>query len=333
MSAVAGRRPTVVVIATGGTIAMRHDPVRGGAVPALSGEDLLARAPAVSDVAAIEIQNLCNIPSDYMDPPRWIALSHAVNVALARPGVAGAVVSHGTDTIEETAWWLDLTVDSDKPVVLTGAQRNASEADSDGPRNLLHAVRVAADMRSHGHGTVVVMNAQIHAARAVTKLHTSNLDGFGSGESGLLGAVDAERMLWWRAPLRRRRVAIRAREMPYVEIVAMYGGADGAMIRAALERGARGLVVQGLGAGNVNAAMYSAIRDAISHGVAVVIATRVPDGGVAPHYGWDGGGATLVAAGAVMGDRLSPQKARILLMLLLQDGVAGQQDLQSAFDR
>jgi L-asparaginase len=323
----------VVVIATGGTIAMRNDPVRGGAVPALSGEDLLARAPAVADVAAIEVQNLCNIPSDYMDPPRWIALSQAVSVALARPGVAGAVVSHGTDTIEETAWWLDLTVDSDKPVVLTGAQRNASEADSDGPRNLLHAVRVAADMRSHGHGAVVVMNGQIHAAREVTKIHTSNLDGFGSGESGLLGAVDAERMLWWRAPRRRTRVAIGAGEMPYVEIVAMYGGADGAMIRAALERGARGLVVQGLGAGNVNPPMYTAIRDAIARGVAVVIATRVPNGGVAPHYGWDGGGATLVAAGAVMGDRLSAQKARILLMLLLQDGVAGQQDLQSAFGR
>jgi L-asparaginase len=323
----------VVVIATGGTIAMRIDPVRGAAVPTLSGEDLLARAPAVADCAAIEVQNLCNVPSDYMDPPRWSALSQAVNAALTRPEIAGAVVSHGTDTIEETAWWLDLTVDSDKPLVLTGAQRNASEVDSDGPRNLLHAVRVAADGQSQGKGAIVVMNGQIHAAREVTKIHASNLDGFGSGESGTLGAVDADRILWWRAPLRRTRIAIRAGEMPYVEIVAMYGGADGAMIRAALDRCARGLVVQGLGAGNVNSAMYAAIRDAMSHGVAVVITTRVPNGGVAPHYGWDGGGATLVAAGAVMGDRLSAQKARILLMLLLQDGVSGQRDLQAAFDR
>ena len=138
-------QPVVEFIATGGTIAMKIDPVKHAPVPAISGEDLLAMVPDVSKYARVEVNNLFNIPSDYMDPPHWIALTHAVQEALARPEVAGVVVSHGTDTLEETAWWLDLTVDSQKPIVLLGAQRNASEPDFDGPRNLLNAVRIAVD--------------------------------------------------------------------------------------------------------------------------------------------------------------------------------------------
>jgi L-asparaginase len=299
----------------------------------MSGEALLARVPELAHLAVLEVQNLSNVPSGYMDPPRWIALSAAVSAALARPGIAAVLVTHGTDTLEESAWWLDLTVASEQPVVVTGAQRNASEVDSDGPRNLLQAVRAAIDPRSRGKGTLVVMNGRIHAAREVTKIHTSNLDGFGSGEAGMLGAVDADRILWWRAPLRRAHLAIRAEQMPCVEIVPMYAGADGSMIRAALRHGARGLVVQGLGSGNVNPPMAAAIREAIARGVPVVITTRVPSGRVLPHYGSDGGGQTLVAAGAVLGNDLSAPKARIQLMLLLQQGVVGQQDLQAAFDR
>ena len=328
----AGHRPKVIVIATGGTIAMKLDPVRRAVVPAISGADLLASVPAVSQIASIEVRDLSTIPSSRMDPPRWSALSEAVSAALAQQGVAGVVVSHGTDTLEETAWWLDLTVESTRPVVLTGAQRSASEADLDGPRNLLDAVRVAIAPASHDRGTVVVMNGRIHAAREVAKLDTSSVEGFGSGPYGMLGAVDARRVVYRRAPARRAHLTIRTDAMPRVEIVTMYGGADGGLVRAALDQGARGIVVQALGAGNVNSPMYQAIREALAQGVAVVIATRVPNGGVVPHYGYEGGGATLVAAGAVMANDLSAQKARILLMLLLQDGRASSAELQAAFD-
>lgn len=323
--------PVCPLVATGGTIAMKIDPVRNAAVPAMSGEDLLATVPLVSKYAKVEVNNVSNVPSDYMDPPRWIALTSEVNRALARPEVAGVVVSHGTDTLEETAFWLDLTVNSDKPIVLIGAQRNASEPDFDGPRNLLNAVRICVDPQSRGKGAMLAMNNQINAARDVSKTNTSSVETFKSGDFGFLGIVDNDRIVYSRAPLRRLHVAIKTDTMPYVEIVAMYGGADGSLVKAAVDQGAKGIVIEGLGSGNVNAPMFDAIEKAIAKGVAVVITSRVPNGRVLPNYGFEGGGKTLVDAGAVMGDDLSPQKARILLMLLLQDGVKEQKDLQSAF--
>jgi L-asparaginase len=321
------------LIATGGTIAMKIDPVKRAPVPAISGEDLLATVPEVSKYATVEVKNVSNVPSDYMDPARWTALTREVNVALARPDVVGAIISHGTDTMEETAYWLDLTVDSDKPVILIGAQRNASESDSDGPRNLVNAVRIAIDPQSRGKGAMVAMNSQINAARDVTKTHTSSVETFKSGDFGFLGEIDFDRIVYWRSPLRRQHIAIVTDNMPYVEIVPMYGGADGYLITAALDHGAKGLVVQGLGWGNVNQPMFAAIKDALSKGVPVVITSRVPNGRVLPNYATEGGGKTLVDAGAVMGDDLSAQKSRILLMLMLQEGVTGQKRLQAAFDR
>lgn len=333
IAAIAQTKPVVVFIATGGTIAMKIDPIQHAPVPAISGEDLLATVPDVSKYATVEVKNVSNVPSDYMDPLRWTALTRHVNAALARPEVAGVVISHGTDTLEETAYWIDLTVDSQKPVVLTGSQRNASESDFDGPRNLLNAVRIAVDPQSRGKGALLAMNGQINAAREVTKTHTSVVETFKSGDFGFLGEVDFDRIVYWRAPLRRQHVPIKTDSMPYVEIVPMYGGSDGYLVKAALEHGAKGLVIQGLGWGNVNKPMFTAIKDAIARSIPVVITSRVPNGRVLPNYGWEGGGKTLVDAGAVLGDDLSPQKARILLMLLLQDGVTGQKNLQAAFDR
>ena len=286
---------------------MKIDPVKKAPVPAISGEDLVATVPEVANYAQVEVKNVSNVPSDYMDPPRWIALTKEVAGALDRPEVAGVIVSHGTDTLEETAYWLDLTVSSDKPVILIGAQRNASEKDFDGPRNLLNAVRICADRQSKGMGE--------------------------SGDFGFLGFVDFDRVIFARAPLRRQYIPLKADAMPYVEIVPMYGGADGRLIKAALDLGAKGIVVEGLGWGNVNQPMFAAIKEAIAKGVPVVIASRVPNGRVLPNYGWEGGGKTLVEAGAVMADDLPPHKARILLMLLLQSGVSGQKPLQEAFSR
>lgn len=325
--------PVVVLLATGGTIAMKIDPVRNAPVPALRGEDLVAIVPALTRHARLEVRDVFNVPSGYMDPERWRTLTAEATAVLQRPDVAGVVVTHGTDTLEETAWWLDLTVASDKPIVVIGAQRNASESDFDGPRNLLNAARIAVDPQSRGKGVLVALNGQINAARDVTKTHTSSVESFKSGHLGMLGEVDEDRITYARSPTRRRHLPVSAGPLPRVDVVAMYGGADGTLLAAAVDKGARGIVVQALGWGNVNPSMASAIRDAIARGVAVVISTRVPQGRVLPHYGYEGGGQTLAAAGAVMGDDLSPQKARILLMLLLQSGVTGRAALQAAFDR
>ncbi len=336
----AAARPVVVLLATGGTIAMKIDPVKKAPVPAISGEDLLATVPEIGQVARVEVQNLSNVPSDYMDPERWVGLAHAAQAALARPEVAGVVVSHGTDTLEETAWFLDLTVDSPKPIVLIGAQRNASERDFDGPRNLVNAARICVSPDARGKGAMIALNDQINAAREVTKTNTSTPETFKSGDLGFLGVADEDRVVFYRAPLRRQHVPLRDVQgpdgkpapLPRVDIVAMYGGADGALVRAALAAGAKGIVIQALGWGNVNVPLMQGIKEAIARGVPVVITSRVPNGRVLPHYGFEGGGKTLRDAGAVTGDDLSPVKARILLMLALQT-TRDQKELQRMFDR
>jgi L-asparaginase len=325
--------PVCPLIATGGTIAMKIDPVKQAPVPAISGEDLLATVPDVSKYARVEVKNVWNVPSDYMDPPRWVALTKEVAENLERPEVAGVVISHGTDTLEETAWWLDLAVNSEEPVILIGAQRNASEKDFDGPRNLLNAVRICVDPQSKGKGAMIALNDQINAARDVMKTHTSSLETFKSGEFGFLGVVDQDRVIFARSPLRRQHIPLKTDAAPPVEIVAMYGGADGRLIKAAVDQGAKGIVVQALGRGNMNQPMFAAVKDAIAKGVPVVIASRVPTGRVLPNYGFEGGGRTLSDAGAVMADDLSPQKARILLMLILQNAISDQKGLQAAFSK
>lgn len=325
-------KPTVQLIATGGTIAMKIDPVKKAPVPAISGDDLMATVPDVAKYAKVEVNNLSNVPSDYMDPVRWTALTKAVEETLKRPDVAGVVVSHGTDTLEETAFWLDTTVKSDKPVILIGAQRNASSSDFDGPRNLLNAVRIAVDEQAKGKGAMLAMNNQINAARYVTKTHTANVETFQSGNYGLIGEVYADKVVIDRAPLRRQHIPIVATEMPRIDIVAMYGGADDRMLRSAVDQGAKGIVVQALGMGNVNMPMFEGIKYALSKGVPVVISTRVHNGRVMANYGFEGGGKTLADAGAIMAGDLTPQKSRILLMLLLQQGKTGKEDIQPAFD-
>ncbi len=324
--------PVVKLIATGGTIAMKIDPVKKAPVPAISGEDLISTIPEIASLAKIEVENLSNIPSDYMTPDSWIGLQKAVVATLARSEVSCTVVSHGTDTLEESAFFLDLTVPSDKPIVLIGAQRNASEKDFDGPRNLFNAARICVTPEATGKGAVIAMNNQINAAREVTKTHTSDVEAFKSGDYGFLGVVDHDRVVFNRSPSRRQYIPLIQDKLPAVEIVSMYAGADGAMIDAAVASGVKGIVVQALGWGNVNKPMFAAIKNAISKGVSVVISTRVQNGRVLPVYGFEGGGKTLQQAGAVFADNLSPQKARILLMLALQTKKKPE-DIQKLFDK
>lgn len=324
--------PVVKLIATGGTIAMKIDPVKKAPVPAISGEDLIATVPEIAKVAKIEVLNLSNVPSDYMDPPRWIELQKAVIEALARPEVAGVIVSHGTDTLEETAYFLDLTVPSEKPIVLIGAQRNASERDFDGPRNLLNAARICVSPDAKGKGSMIALNNQINAAREVTKTHTSDVETFKSGDFGFLGNVDEDRVIFYRAPIRRQYIPLKVERLPYVEIIPMYGGADGKLVKAAVTAGAKGLVIQALGWGNVNIPMYEAIKEVTAKGIPVVISTRVPNGRVLPIYGFQGGGKTLKEAGAIFAGSLSPQKARLLLMLALQT-TSKAEEIQKLFDK
>ena len=312
---------TVVLIATGGTIAMKVDPEYNAPRPVFGGDDLLALRPDISSLAHLEVRNLFNLPSEHMGPEQWVRLQRAVSEELARDEVAGVIISHGTDTMEETAWFLDLTLNTSRPVVMVGAQRNASEADFDGPRNLFNAVRICLSPEAENKGVVICLNDQINAAREASKTSTSEVATFKSGDFGFLGQVDPDAVRFYRSPVRRQYIPLLEGELPRVDIVSSYAGADGRLIDAAVEAGAGGIVMSALGCGNIPRAQYDAVLRAIRRGVAVVISTRVPNGRVFPLYGYEGGGKTLAEAGAVYADNLSPQHSRVLLMLGLQHGL------------
>lgn len=312
---------TVVLIATGGTIAMKVDPELNAPRPVFNGDELLALRPDIAGLARLEVRNLFNMPSEHMGPEQWGVLQRAVSADLARPEVAGIIVSHGTDTMEESAWFLDLTLNSPKPVVLVGAQRNASEVDFDGPRNMFNAVRICLSPEAREKGVVICLNDQINAAREASKTSTSEVATFKSGDFGFLGQVDPDAVRFYRSPVRRQYLPLRDEALPRVDIVPSYAGADGALIRAAVEAGAQGVVMAALGCGNVPRAQYDAMREVMARGVVVVVASRVPNGRVFPLYGYEGGGRSLADAGAVYADNLSPQHSRVLLMLGIQQGM------------
>jgi L-asparaginase len=333
-AAVAQNLPTVAVLSTGGTIASRQDPVKGGYVPALSADDLIAAVPAIKKVAQIHTQQISNISSSDMTPRIWLQLSARINELLSQPAITGVVVTHGTNTLEETAYFLDLTVTSLKAVVVVGAQRPASDPDADGPRNLLDAIRVATSREAAGKGVLVVMNGQINAARDVTKTNTSQVETFRSLEFGALGVVDVEAVRFYRSPLRRQTLTADSRTaLRRVEIVTSYAGADGRVIRSLVRDGdVDGIVVTGLGLGGVPEAMLDAIQEARAKGIPVVVGTRVPTGRVFPLSATKGSALSLKAIGCVLADNLSPQKARILLMLALTQ-TRDSEALQRYFDQ
>lgn len=323
--------PRVVVLATGGTIASRFDPESGALRAAITGDQLVQAVPELSELARMSVEQIANVNSWDMTPAIWRELEARANALLAEPDVAGIVVTHGTDTLEETAYFLDLTVTSEKPVVVVGAQRSAMESDSDGPRNLLNAVRVAVSPEAIGMGTLVVMNGQINAAREVTKTNTLDVETFQTLSFGLLGVADVEEVRFYRAPTRRQTIPLRPEHrLPTVEIVTEYAGSDGRVIRALLEQGTmEGLVVAGVGLGHVSSGSVAAIREVRARGIPVVTSTRVLTGRVVPLYS---NNVELLDAGVVLSDNLSPQKARVLLMLAMTRDTSTEA-LQAYFNR
>jgi L-asparaginase len=315
-AAPAGALPTVAIITTGGTIAQKYDAEAGGLVPVVSGEALVEAVPALKELAQLRVIPLVNIDSRDMTPELWLRLARLVNETLADPAVTGVVVTHGTDTMEDTAYVLELTVASDKPVVLTGAQRDAATPDADGPRNLLNAVRQAIDPDACGRGVTVTFDSKIFYARPVTKRHTSHVNAFAAGHYGQAGELDDEQVTWFGRPERGPRFAI-PNKLPRVELIYVYPGADGGLIDAAVSQGAEGIVVCGYGIGNVNRPVFEAIERARKKGINIVLTTRVLEGRVYPAYGGEGGGTSMKKLGVVFGEDLLPWKARILLMLAL----------------
>lgn len=308
--------PTIVIISTGGTIAEKTDPLTGGAVPAVSGAELVKAVPGLTEIANIGVYQLCNIDSSQMTPDIWSELSRKVNEFLGRADITGVVVTHGTDTMAEGAYFVDLTMQSEKPVVFTGAMNDASSPFPDGPGNLMNAVIQAASKESRGWGVTVTLNNYINSARMVRKTHTTNVQTFMSGEKGYLGYVSGKKVIRINSRLYRQFLPL-PKYLPKVIYLSTYSGADGSLIRYAVDHGAKGLVIDGVGAGNVNEATFKAVRYALSKDVAVVISSSVYYGFVEPVYGDQGGGKTLMDSGCLLAGNLKGHKARILLMLAL----------------
>ncbi|HEX6652645.1 MAG TPA: asparaginase [Thermoleophilaceae bacterium] len=314
---------SVRILTTGGTIASLPDPDTGAKRPALSGEELVASVPGLDDVAIVEVAEIVSVTSWNLTPADMLAVARRASDALAEPDVDGVVVTHGTDTLEETAFLADLTLRSDRPVAVVGAMRSADELSADGPRNLLNAVRVAAAPEARGVGAVVAMGDEIHAARWVRKLDSGLTSAFGSPRRGPIGRVTPGSLdLPW-VPPRGFTADLPEALTHEVPIVSAYPGMDAAVIDAVVEAGdAAGLVVEGTGSGNVPGGAVPGIRRAVERGLPVVAATRVPGGAGRSGYGSPGGGAELRGLGVVGAGPLSAGKARLLLMTLLANGMS-----------
>lgn len=309
-------KPKVVIIFTGGTISMTVDPRIGAAIPSLSGQQIMSLVTNIDKYAQIESVTFSNLPGPHIDIPLMMDLQKLVVENLNRDDVDGVIITHGTDTLEETAYLLDLTINSPKPVVVVGAMRNSSELGYDGPSNLAAAVCTAISPDSKNKGVLVVMNNEVNAASEVTKSNTLSLDTFKSLEFGPLGIVDNDEVLYHRQIVNRQHIATQNIETN-VDLIKCVAGMDSRFLKYSVDTGARGIIIEALGRGNVPPTMLSGIEYAIRNDVAVVMVSRCPTGRVLDTYGYEGAGRTLRNMGVILGGDLPGQKSRIKLMLAL----------------
>lgn len=311
--------PTIVVLATGGTIAgAASSDVQAGYTSGQVGvEQLLAAVPQAKKLANLRGEQIANIGSQDMNDSVWIKLATRVNALLAQPDVAGVVITHGTDTIEETAFFLNLVVKSTKPVVLTGSMRPSTALSADGPLNFYNAVGVAANRDAAGRGVLVVLNDWIHGAGSLTKTSTTAVQTFLSPISCLIGTVSYGQAEFYRGPVGKNTTTSEFSVdnntvLPRVDIIMASENMDGAMINAAVAAGAKGVVIAGVGNGNMTATAITALAAQARKGIVCVRSSRVTTGIVGRNVEIDDDKYGFVAS---LG--LNPQKARVLLRLAL----------------
>jgi L-asparaginase len=307
--------PDITILATGGTIAGMGESSTGGQykpskVPI---EDLLNAVPDIHKIATVKGEQVVQIASQAMTPELWQRLGRRANELLAGD-IDGVIVTHGTDTMEETAYFLDLVVHSDKPVVLVGSMRPATAISADGPRNLYNAVTLAGSAEARGKGVLITMNDTILPARGTTKRNTTNVATFIAPDSGPMGTVGDGKVTFYDAPLRKHTAQSELSEgttaLPPVAILYGYAGDSSPQVKAVADGGAKGIVFAGVGNGNFNPNVETALAEARQKGIAVVRSSRVGSGAVTRDAEVDD-----QKLGFVVADDLSPQQARVLLML------------------
>ncbi|UMM63921.1 asparaginase [Aristophania vespae] len=321
--------PRVLVLATGGTIsgkasersAISYD---AGAV---TGEDLIAGVPGIEKLARLKAEQISNIPSQNMNSKVWFRLAERINQVFAHNEADAVVITHGTDTMEETAFFLDKVIKTSHPVILTGAMRPSTAISADGPANMYEAVKVAVDPAAQGRGVMIVLNDTIHAARWVTKTSTTSLETFKSQIAGPIGAVDAASVRFFGPPVSFNHIALPTKQnLPQVRIIYAHADMDAQQIDEAVKAGAAGLVIAGMGDGNVSQEALSGLDRAVKAGVIIVRSARVGEGFVNRNVEVNDD-----EHGLVVSYDLNPQKARILLQLLLANHVRDKSKIQQDF--
>jgi len=306
----------IMIIFTGGTFSMKIDKVTGGAIPHFHGDQLLEMIPDVSKHANIAMCEFGMYPGPHMTPELMFKLSEKVKQYIYSDKVDGIIITHGTDTLEETAYLLDLTVKTQKPIVVIGAMKTSSEPDWDGPRNLLDAIHVCNNPNSRDMGVLVCLNGEINAASEVTKTHTEDIETFRSLDFGALGFVDREKVIFNRIPKKLETIETDKIESN-VDIIKIYAGITNKFFNFSVDSGVAGIVVEALGVGNVPPEAFDGIEYAVDKGVPVVLVSRCPTGETLDIYSYFGAGKWIKKLGVIFTDYLNGQKARIKLMLAL----------------
>jgi L-asparaginase len=326
-------RPNIVILATGGTIAGAGE---AGGHGYTSGQfkvdDLVKAVPGIDKLASLKGEQVANIGSQDMNDQVWLKLATRANELLKRDDVDGIVITHGTDTMEETAYFLDLVLKSEKPVVLVGSMRPATAISADGPGNLWDAVATAANPGAKGRGVLVVSNDTVHTARDVKKMNTTAVETFASPGRGIAGlVVEGSHVRWFEPSDKKHTTAsefsVAGRTtLPRVDIIYAHSNMDDAMIKAALQAGAQGLVIAGVGDGNMSKAALDALAAAAKKGVIIVRSTRLPTGVVLRNAEVNDDEKGFVASG-----ELNPPKSRVLLQLALTEPQHSAKDVQRMF--
>lgn len=305
----------VSLITTGGTIASRE--ISNGLLKsgAISGEEL-AKLCQLPDEIEVKVVDVFQLPSMHIGFEQMVQIRQAILQELTDPEVAGVVVTHGTDTLEETSYFLDLTIDDDRAVVITGSQRSPEEVGTDVYSNLQNSIYVAVEPNLRGIGAVVVFNERIYSAKYVKKVHTSNLQGFDSFGHGYLGIIDNDTVRVYQKPVMHEVRAI-AESLPRVDIIKCHSGQDGYLIDQLVAGPSKGIVLEAAGRGQVSPHMVEAIDRAVKKGVPVVLTTSAEEGNTYPAYSYPGSAHDLLTRGVILGSDYDSKKARIKLAVLL----------------
>lgn len=304
----------IIIIFTGGTISMKTDEKNNAAVPAMCSEDILKLTPGIDKIANIECMDFGMIPGPHMTPEKMLELSKIINNKAK--DYDGIVVTHGTDSLEETAYLVDLTYEGIKPVIFVGSMKTSSELGWDGSLNLVNAVITAISDDAKNRGVLVVMNSEIHCAAQVTKTNTRSLDTFKSLDFGPIGFVDDNKPYFYLSYTKHQHILTEKIESD-VALIKCGCGMDDRILKFCIDSGTKGIVIEGMGRGNIPPKMLSGVEYALVKNIPVVLVSRCMSGKVSDNYGYEAAGRDLTKRGVILGDNLSGQKARIKLMAAL----------------